>query len=417
MARAIVLVLDSFGIGSSSDAHCFGDQGANTYLHIKQACEIGRCENGRTGTLHIPNLVSLGLDKACNISTHFLTHGDESAKAGASWGYAQELSTGKDTSSGHWEMMGQPVLFDWGYFSAKTNSFPKELLNTLIAKGMLPGILGNCHSSGTEIIQTLGEEHLATGKPICYTSADSVFQIACHEAVYTQEALVELCEIAREILTPYKIARVIARPFCGNAADGFVRTNGRRDFSMKPPGETLLDVMVKTAGTVTSIGKISDIFANQGISEQINAYGLDELMTKTINTIINSQVNSPDDNHFIFTNLVDFDTLYGHRRDPNGYALALENFDKQLGELLKVLTCNDLLIITADHGCDPTWEGTDHTREHVPILAYSENIKPRCIGKRSSFADIGQSLASFFNLPALAYGESFLPAPGIQSHL
>jgi phosphopentomutase len=300
-------------------------------------------------------------------------------------------------------MMGVPVLFDWGYFANKQQSFPKTLLKEFIQQADLPGVLGNCHASGTEIIQLLGEQHLSSGKPICYTSADSVFQIACHERLFTQQRLQEICLIARNLLDDYKIARVIARPFGGENRDNFQRTNGRRDYSMPPPSATLLDKLSSSGGEVVSIGKIADIFAQQGITRQCNAYGLHDLLDCTI-----KEIGNCPDNSLIFTNLVDFDTLYGHRRDINGYACALELFDQRLPEIIASLQAQDLLMLTADHGCDPSWPGTDHTREHIPVLTCGYGVTTGSIGKRDSFADIGQTLASLFQLPAMDFGTSFL---------
>ena len=405
MPNAIVLVLDSFGIGYSHDAEQFGDKGANTYLHIKNACDKGLCEQGRSGALRIPNLKSLGLDHALEMSNQFLNHRHTTADCTGSWGYAIEQSTGKDTSSGHWEMMGLPVLYQWGYFKKAKNSFPPAFIEKLVEQCDLPGVLGNCHGSGTEIIQLYGEEHLLTGKPIVYTSADSVFQIACHESGFGLEHLYHVCEQARTLLNADNIARVIARPFKGDRGNGFYRTENRKDFSMPPHGNTLLDDLVASGGKVTSVGKIADIFANQGISEGIKAHGISDLMDKTLGAY--RQTSGSAQNQLIFTNLVDFDTLYGHRRDVNGYARALEEFDIKLGTLIQQLQGNDLLIITADHGCDPTWQGTDHTREHTPVLVYSPRLRSHCLGQRKSFADIGQSLATFFNLKALEFGQCF----------
>jgi phosphopentomutase len=319
------------------------------------------------------------------------------------YGYAAELSSGKDTPSGHWEIAGVPVLFDWGYFSERTNTFPPELLNKLIERAELPGVLGNCHSSGTTIIAELGEEHMASGKPIVYTSADSVFQIACHEESFGLQRLYDLCDLARELVDEYNVGRVIARPFIGSSKDDFVRTGNRRDLTVLPPSPTLLDKLAESGGDVISVGKISDIYAHQGITQKIKANGNAALFDATLRAL-----ESAGDRSIVFTNFVDFDMLYGHRRDVDGYAAALEYFDRRLPELMDVMQDDDVLIICADHGCDPTWEGTDHTREHIPVLAFGDSIKAGSLGKRESFADIGQSLAGFFGLEPMDYGKSFL---------
>ena len=404
MKRAIVLVLDSFGIGSTADAKSFGDSGANTLGHIAEACYLGDANHTRKGPLSIPNLVSLGLAEAAKISTGEYPAGmDQASNLFGAWAAAEELSGGKDTSSGHWEMMGVPVMFDWGYFHNRENSFPEELLNAFIEKANLPGVLGNCHSSGTTIIDQYGEEHIRTGKPIVYTSADSVFQIACHEESFGLDRLLNICEIARELLNDYNIGRVIARPFVGSEPGSFERTGNRRDYSVLPPSQTLLDIVKGHDGEVISVGKIADIFAHQGITRKYKATGTSDLFDATLTALKQSK-----DRSLIFTNFVDFDSHYGHRRDIEGYACELEAFDQRLPELLSCLEPDDLLFITADHGCDPSWTGSDHTRENVPVLVYGQSITPVSLGKRKSFSDIGQTIAEYFALPDLNYGNSFL---------
>ncbi|WP_427983336.1 phosphopentomutase [Agarivorans sp.] len=404
MKRAIILMLDSFGIGATADADKFGDQGANTLLHIAEQCAQGKAEQGRTGPLNIPNLNRLGLGQACADSGGVFPPGlDASIKPTGQHGYAAELSSGKDTPSGHWEIAGVPVLFDWGYFSETENSFPQSLLDELVKRADLPGYLGNCHASGTEVLERLGEEHMASGKPIFYTSADSVFQIAAHEETFGLERLLKLCEIARELVDPYNIGRVIARPFVGNSAKDFARTGNRRDLSVLPPAPTLLDRMAEAGGEVVSIGKIADIYAQQGITRKVKATGLEGLFDLTL-----SEMDRQVDNSIIFTNFVDFDSSYGHRRDVAGYAAALEYFDQRLPELLAKLSDEDIVIITADHGCDPTWQGTDHTREHIPVIFYGKKLAAKNVGKRDTFADIGQTIADYLKLPELDYGSSFL---------
>ncbi|PHR86280.1 MAG: phosphopentomutase [Moritella sp.] len=404
MKRTIILMLDSLGIGASADADKFGDVGSNTFGHIAQWCAEGKANDGREGPLHIPNLTKLGLAHACADSVGSFPAGlDESAEVIGAYGYAQEISSGKDTPSGHWEIAGVPVLFDWGYFSDKENSFPQELLDQLVEQADLPGYLGNCHSSGTEILDLLGAEHMASGKPIFYTSADSVFQIACHEESFGLERLLKLCELARELLEPYNIGRVIARPFIGNDKSDFARTGNRRDYSVLPPAPTLLDRMAESGGEVVSVGKIADIYAHQGITKKVKATGLEALFDLTL-----EQVKQAGDQTIVFTNFVDFDSSWGHRRDVAGYARGLEYFDTRLPELLAILDEGDVLVLTADHGCDPTAPGTDHTREHIPVIFYGHNVPKGPLGLRETFADIGQSIAAYHGLPKLDYGTSFL---------
>lgn len=405
MKRALILVLDSFGIGASPDAERFGDIGADTLGHIAKACFHDDANINRSGPLHLPNLTALGLAAAAKISTGNYPAGMTSTvEPVGAWGCAAELSNGKDTPSGHWEMAGVPVLFEWGYFRDVKNSFPQELLDTLIQEANLPGILGNCHSSGTTILDEFGEEHMRTGKPIVYTSADSVFQIACHEETFGLERLLEICQIARRLLDSYNIGRVIARPFIGNSTGSFERTGNRRDYSVLPPAPTLLDKLSDAGGQVISIGKIADIFAHQGITHKVKANGIEALFNATLD-----QLQQAGERSLIFTNFVDFDSSYGHRRDVAGYAAALEYFDQRLPELMTAMGEDDLLFITADHGCDPTWPGSDHTRENVPVLVYGKQIQAVSLGHRESFADLGQTIADYFQLPKLAAGQSFLP--------
>ncbi|MEL4392395.1 phosphopentomutase [Shewanella algae] len=404
MKRTIILMLDSFGVGAAGDAAKFGDLGSDTFGHIAKECAEGRANDGREGPLKLPNLSRLGLAHAAMESTGQFAPGfDADVELIGAYGHAEELSSGKDTPSGHWEMAGVPVLFDWGYFSDKQNSFPKELTDKILARAGLSGFLGNCHASGTAILEELGEEHMRSGLPIFYTSADSVFQIACHEESFGLENLYRLCEIAREELEPYNIGRVIARPFVGSGATDFARTGNRRDYAVEPPAKTVLDKLKAAGGQVVSVGKISDIYAHCGITSKVKASGLEALFDATL-----EQVKAAGDNTIVFTNFVDFDSHYGHRRDVAGYARGLEYFDARLPEILALLNKDDLLILTADHGCDPTWEGTDHTREHVPVLAYGAGLSAGSLGRRKSFADIGQSIASYFKLEPMEYGESFI---------
>ncbi|MEQ9915693.1 phosphopentomutase [Pectobacterium aroidearum] len=407
MKRAYIMVLDSFGIGSSADAERFGDVGSDTLGHIAQACAAGTADKGRSGKLHLPNLSRLGLGKAAEASTGTFPAGlDENADIIGAYAHASEISSGKDTPSGHWEIAGVPVLFDWGYFKDEENSFPQALLDKLVKRANLPGYLGNCHSSGTVILDQLAEEHMKTGKPIFYTSADSVFQIACHEETFGLDKLYELCEIAREELTEggYNIGRVIARPFIGDKPGNFERTGNRHDLAVEPPAPTILKKMVdEKGGEVVSVGKIADIYAQVGITKKVKATGIDALFDATL-----KEMDCAGDNTIVFTNFVDFDSAYGHRRDIPGYAAALELFDRRLPEMLSRVKGDDILILTADHGCDPSWHGTDHTRENVPVLIYGPNVKPGSYGHRETFADIGQTVAAYFGLSPMDYGKSIL---------
>ncbi len=393
------MVMDSFGIGATADAERFGDVGSNTFGNI--ARERAASDEG---PLRLPNLAKLGLFEAGRESAgEYPAGADAGVEIIGAYGFAEELSSGKDTPSGHWEIAGVPVLFDWGYFSDKTDTFPPELLEKLIERAGLPGVLGNCHSSGTTIIAELGDEHVQSGKPIVYTSADSVFQIAAHEEAFGLQRLYDLCDIARELVDDYNIGRVIARPFVGDGPETYVRTSNRRDLTTPPHQPTVLDKLVEAGGEVISIGKIADIYAHHGITKKVKASGNAALFDATLDAL-----QEAPDRSIIFTNFVDFDMLYGHRRDVPGYAAALEYFDARLPELLDVMPADDILIITADHGCDPTWEGSDHTREHIPVLAYGAGIEPGSLGKRESFADIGQSLSTFFGLAPMDYGTSFI---------
>ncbi len=398
MGRAIILVADSFGIGFTPDADTFGDTGANTYAHIAQDYL------NRTGNpLGLTNLNGLGLSAATRaVTSETLSVTNDQPVSGA-YGAAAELSRGKDTPSGHWEMTGVPVMFDWGYYPQTPDCFPAEFLETLIERTGVPGVIGCVHASGTDIIRDLGEEHRETGKPICYTSADSVFQVAAHEESFGLERLYEFCETARELLYADNIGRVIARPFVGDDALNFTRTGNRRDYSVEPPEPTLLDHLVAAGHRVAAVGKISDIFAHRGVTTSTKATGLEALIDTTI-----EKIGSEPDNTLIFTNLVNFDQDFGHRRDPAGYAEALLYFDKRLPEIQAAMKDEDLLVITADHGCDPTWKGSDHTREYVPILTWRRGMSAVDLGVRPTFADIGQSLADYFQIPPLAKGTSYL---------
>jgi phosphopentomutase len=399
--RAIILVLDSFGIGATADAAQFGDVGADTLGHIAEACAAGRADRSgvRSGRLRVPNLARWGLGRAAEISTGAMPVGLDAGCVEGAYGCAAEESRGKDTPSGHWEMAGCPVPFDWGYFPRETPCFPAAIVDQLVADFDLPGILGDKHASGTEIIAELGVEHIRTGKPICYTSADSVFQVAAHEQHFGLERLYRLCERAKELLEPLNIGRVIARPFVGTGPADFRRTAHRRDYTTPPPQETLLDRVSASGAEVWSIGKIADIFAHRGISKKLKADDNSGLFDRTLEAM-----GGAGDRSLVFANFVDFDQLYGHRRDVVGYAAALEAFDRRLPELEARLQLGDLVLATADHGCDPTFRGTDHTREHVPVLFFGPAVPSGSLGKRESFTDMGQTVARHLQLAPLAHG-------------
>ncbi|WP_284777729.1 phosphopentomutase [Agrobacterium sp. lyk4-40-TYG-31] len=406
MARAFLLVLDSFGVGGAPDAEQYGDLGSNTLGHIAEFCAAGAADRAglRTGPLKLPNMSALGLLNIAQLSSGEAPAGMEPPeRIYGIHGCASEVSKGKDTPSGHWEIAGTPVRFDWGYFPTEGDAFSPELVAAICEQGEVPGILGNCHASGTEIIARFGAEHIRTGKPICYTSSDSVFQIAAHETHFGLERLIAFCQTVRKLVDPLNIGRVIARPFTGETVAAFERTGNRRDFSVLPPEPTLLDRLVERDRKVLAIGKIGDIYAYQGVTRVIKANGNEALMDATLQAM-----EEAENGDLVFTNFVDFDMIYGHRRDVAGYAAALEAFDARLPEIHRKMQPGDIAILTADHGCDPTWRGTDHTRERVPIMAFGPGIRERNIGIRSSFADIGESIASHLSIPTGRHGRSFM---------
>lgn len=382
--RIIILVMDSVGIGHALDAAKFNDEGSNTLGHIEATA----------GLIHCPTLRSLGLANIADIKT------DETPVMGA-YGKMEEVSTGKDTTSGHWEMMGHPVTVPFPTFY---DGFPKELMDTF-TKETGYGYLGNEVASGTEIIERLGVEHMKTGKPIVYTSADSVFQIAAHEDVIPLEDLYRMCEITRNkvCVGDYYVGRIIARPFVGKPGH-FVRTSNRHDYSRMPEYRMVQQELQAAQIPTVAVGKIGDIYAHVGWDESYptksNAHGMN---------MVPYLLGSSFESGLMMVNLVEFDSLYGHRRNVEGYKRAIEDFDYQLSGLLPLLKDDDLLIITADHGNDPTWHGTDHTREHVPLLAYSPSMKEAIdLGLRHSFGDIGQTVLANFGLSPYAVGTSFL---------
>jgi phosphopentomutase len=401
MGRAILIVLDSVGCGGAEDAEAYGDEGADTLGHIAEACALGlgNRDGLRRGPLSLPRLDALGLGQAAKASTGRAAPGFACAAPHGQWGYGVETSRGKDTPSGHWEIAGTPVDFDWGYFPGTIPAFPGSLTAALIAEGKLPGILADRHASGTVVIEEFGEESLRTGKPICYTSADSVLQIAAHEEAFGLERLYELCRIARRLFDPLKIGRVIARPFVGGTAKDFVRTSNRKDFAVPPPDGNLMQRAARAGRTVVSIGKIGDIFAHRDTGIEKKAKNNDG----NVDLLIEALATTPDGG-LIFVNLVDFDTEWGHRRDVPGYAACLEAFDARLGAIEAALRPDDYCLITADHGNDPTYKGFDHTREHVPILAFGASAPAGPIGARSSLADIAETIAMKLGLPKGPHG-------------
>jgi len=333
--RALILVMDSVGIGAAADAASYGDEGADTVGHIAERCAAGEVnQGGREGPLRLPNLVALGLGAACELATGRVPRGLEPrGPIVGRWGCASEISKGKDTPSGHWEIAGVPVLFDWGYFPRQRPCFPGWLIGSLCEQAGLSGILGNCHASGTEIIAELGTEHMRSGAPICYTSADSVFQIAAHEETFGLQRLYDVCQIARRLVDELNIGRVIARPFVGNLLDGFTRTGNRRDFSVPPPADTILDLATANGRDVVTIGKIGDIFAHRGTGANLKATGNAALFDRTLEGMALLR-----DGGLLFANFIDFDQIYGHRRDTAGYAKALEAFDRRLPDCLRFET-------------------------------------------------------------------------------
>lgn len=403
MPRAFLVVMDSVGIGGAPDAERFFNQsrpdtGANTLAHIAQACAAGAADQGRSGPLHMPNLDGLGLGRALTLASGVQAAGLERDPSGH-WGAATESSPGKDTPSGHWELAGLPVPWDWHYFPDTKSSFPDHVIKAAAQAAGTDGILGNCHASGTDIIARLGAEHLRTDWPICYTSADSVFQIAAHEDTFGLDRLLHLCADIAPMLHDMKVGRVIARPFIGDAETGFTRTKNRKDFAITPPKPVLSNWVQSSGRTVHAVGKIGDIFSMQGIDTVVKGSDA-ELMLH-----LSDLVDRAEDGSLTFANFVEFDSLYGHRRDIAGYARALEWFDAAIGPILSRLKDGDLMIFTADHGNDPSWSGTDHTRERVPVLVAGAGHGP--LG-HVAFADVAASVAHHLGVSAQGPGRSFL---------
>ena len=384
MKRAILLILDSVGIGEMPDAHEYGDEGSNTLANIAKA----------TGGLNLPNMGAMGLGKI-----HEIMGVDAVANPSGAYGKAAEASVGKDTVTGHWEIAG--CILDTP-LNTYPNGFSKEIMDEF-ERRIGRGTLGNVVASGTEIIKELGEEHMATGKPIVYTSADSVFQIAAHEEIIPIPELYKMCEIARDMLMgDWTVGRVIARPFVGESAETFKRTSNRHDYSLDPFCKTMLDYIKEDGQEVYGVGKIKDIFNGKGVTKTIRTTSNQDGMAKTLEAV------QEDSDGLIFINLVDFDMLFGHRNDPQGYKDALEEVDRWIPELLKTMKEDDLLIISADHGCDPTTASTDHSREYIPLLVYGNSVTPRDLGIRSSFNDIGKSILDYLDIENDLNGESFL---------
>lgn len=401
MSRAILIILDSVGCGGAPDAAKFGDEGANTVGHIADYCATGKANEDRNGPLHIPNLDRMGMGAAVREASGHVAPGLGDGADGI-FAAATEHSNGKDTPSGHWELTGLPVPFDWYYFPRNIPAFPDDKIAELCERANLPGILGNCHASGIPIMQEHGEEHIKTGKPICYTSADSVFQIAAHEDHFGLQRLYDVCKIGAEIFHPMMVGRVIARPFVGEREGEFERTINRKDLAITPPNDTLCDRVVATGGRTLTVGKIGDIFAHKGISEVRKGKPDMQLVDDILNYM--DEAKSGD---FIFVNLVEFDTNYGHPRDPAGYARHLEAFDRRLPEILGKLRDDDMLIITADHGNDPTWTGSDHTRERVPVLISKKGLAPQNLGI-IDMADVGETLAAHLGIAPGKHGKTIL---------
>ena len=406
MPRAIIVVLDSVGIGGAPDAKAFGDEGSDTLGHIALACARGEAdkEGLRSGPLSLPNMEAMGLGLASEMANGERPAGfDFDGPATASYTCAAEVSSGKDTPSGHWEIAGVPVLKQWCHFPETQPAFPSDLTDAMIKQGDLPGILGNKHASGTEIIKEHGIAHITSGSPIVYTSADSVVQIAAHEDFFGLERLYKLCAITRKLVDPLDVQRVVARPFIGKSADTFERTGNRRDYSVPPPEPTLLDRLEDDERSIFAVGKIADIFAHRGVTDIRKANGNAAMFDAA-----EQAMKDAADGDLIFVNFVDFDQLYGHRRDVPGYAACLEHFDQNLSRLLNLMRPGDMMVITADHGNDPTWEGTDHTREQVPVLITGPEMENRKLRPANTFADIGETVAAHLGVAPGPHGSSLL---------
>ena len=390
MGKAILIVLDSLGVGGAPDASLYNDEGSNTFGSIAFACSNGDADIGRKGALKVPNLEALGIYSATRLSTGLTLPNTDSTVG--SYAVAIQRSKGKDTPTGHHEIVGYTNPIGWYTFPKAVPVFPEKEMDMLIQESKVTGFLGNKHASGEDIIKEYGEAHLDSGYPIVYTSADSVVQIAAHEREFGLDHLYEICKVAAKIFNNLRVQRIIARPFLGDNKNDFFRTKNRKDFILPPPIHTLCDKVIKSGRKCFGIGKIADIFGHRGISKSISGMSDDKLFDEMLNVI--EKANTGD---LIFANFVEFDSLYGHRRDLPGYARALENFDKQLPKLFSILNRDDFLLITADHGNDPTFAGTDHTREQVPVLIKKHNLINKCYGM-INFSDIGSLVETFLGL-------------------
>lgn len=385
MGRINIIVLDSFGVGELPDAHEYGDEGSNTLEGIYNNYK-----------LNLPNLKKIGLYNIVGLNIP-----EKEENPIGCFGKATEISKGKNSPVGHWEMSGAITEV---VFSTFPNGFPEDLLEKVSKEANIPGFICNEKGSGTDLLKKYGEESVKTKKPIVYTSADSVFQIAAHEDVYPIDELYRICKVARKVIDEgnYNIGTVIARPFVGTANDNYKRTYNRRDFEATTFAKTMLDVLTENGRTVYAIGKIEDLFVGRGITDSVHTEGNADGIEKNILALKNSNYD------LIFTNLVDFDMLYGHRNDVEGYGKALEYFDSKLPEIIENLKQDDILIITADHGCDPSTPSTDHSREYIPVIVYGKSLKSNIdLGIRKTYADISATVLDYFDLENLKYGTSF----------
>jgi len=389
MSRVFLFIMDGFGIGHAPDAAAFGDEGSNTFGHVWEQTKPA-----------IPTLARLGLGHAAEVAggTNPFTATAPIGRFGA----ASEVSKGKDSVTGHWEIAGVPLTKDWGYFPTTIPAFPQAFMDAVVTRAALPGLLCTGHASGTQVIEDFGEEHIRTGKPIIYTSVDSVIQIAAHEKHFGLQRLYDVCAIARELSYPLNIGRVIARPFVGETAKSFERTGNRKDYSVLPPRPTLLNVLADAGRDVCAIGKIGDLYAHSGTGRERKVSGIETLMATT-----EAEMPKLKDGGFLMVNFVNFDTDYGHRRDVPGYARLLEQFDRWLAKAIHLVGPQDHLFITADHGNDPSFKGTDHTRERIPVLWFNPAQKAGSIGLRNTFSDIGQTIAGLLGVGPLSAGRSF----------
>ena len=389
MSRVFLFIMDGFGVGHAPDAAAFGDEGSNTFGHVWEQAKP-----------YVPTLARLGLGHAAAVAGG--TNPFAATHVIGRYGAASEVSKGKDSVTGHWEIAGVPLTKDWGYFPSTIPAFPQDFMDALIVQAKLPGLLCMGHASGTQVIEDFGDESLRTGKPIIYTSVDSVIQIAAHEVHFGLKRLYEVCAIARELSYALNIGRVIARPFLGETAKTFERTGNRKDYSVQPPQPTLLNVLSEAGHDVCAIGKIGDLYAHSGTGRECKVAGIEALMATT-----ESEMPKLKDGGFLMVNFVNFDTDFGHRRDVMGYGKLLEQFDHWLSKAIHLVGPNDHLFITADHGNDPSFKGTDHTRERVPVLWFNPMQKPGSVGLRDTFSDIGQTIAGVLGVGPLGAGKRF----------